>query len=67
VQAWGAWCELQSQWRVGFGGATGLDYAAALAHLRVAHGLRGADLRDVWEGIRAAERAQLEVWSEARG
>src|SRR5574340_1341745 len=55
VQPWRAWCDLQTQWRVGMGGATGLDYAAALAVLRAVHGLRGEALRDTFDLVRAAE------------
>lgn len=66
VAAWRAWCDLQTQWRVGMGGATGLDYAAALAVLRTVHGLRGDALRETFELVRAAELAVLEVWAEQR-
>jgi hypothetical protein len=59
------WCELQSQWRIGFGGATGLDYTAAIAHLRTAHGLRGKRLQKAWACMRAAEQGVLQAWAEA--
>lgn len=58
--------DVRTQWRVGVNGATGLDYGAVLATLRVAHRLRGDELRDVFECIRAAEVATLRVWAEAR-
>ena len=48
------------------GGATGLDYAAALAYLRDVAGLRGDERRAVFDYIRAAEREVLEVWAEQR-
>ncbi len=65
VKYWAMWCELQSQWRVGMGGATGLDYAAAIAHLRTAHGLRGKRLQKAWGCMRAAEQGILQAMAEA--
>ncbi len=66
MAAWNAWCALQTQWRVGMGGATGLDYTAVHAYLRGVLGLRGSELRDTFDGIQAAERAVLEVAAEQR-
>ena len=65
LHAWGLWQELQTQWRVGMAGATGLDYTAVIAHLR-ASGLRGEPLREAYAAIREAESATLEVWAEER-
>lgn len=59
------WCELHSQWRTSTGGATGLDYGAAIAHLRTAHGLRGKRLQKAWAAMRACEQGALQAWSEA--
>ena len=64
VQAWNCWCALQTQWRVGMGGIVGMDYTAVLAYLRAVQQLRGAELREVFEGLQAAERAMLEVIRE---
>lgn len=66
VAAWDCWCDLQTQWRTGVAGATGLDYAAALAYLRDVAGLRGDERRQVFDCLRAAERAVLDVWAERR-
>jgi hypothetical protein len=66
VHAWQCWQSVQTQWRVGPGGATGLDYAGAMAHLQTAHQLRGKKLRNVWACITAAEAATLEVWAQQR-
>ena len=65
VQAWCHWCEVQTQWRVGMGGATGLDYAGVTAYLRDAITSR-KPRTEVFEGIRAAERATLGVWAQQR-
>lgn len=65
VVAWHAWQSVQTQWRAGMAGATGLDYAGVRAALDEL-GLAGDERRDVWRGIQAAERATLEVWAERR-
>lgn len=64
VRAWCVWCEVQTQWRYsGMGGATGLDYAGVRAHMDEI-GLCGDERREIYAGIRAAERATLEVHAE---
>lgn len=65
VPAWEHWQAVQSQWRVGMGGATGLDYAGVIAYLR--EYVRNAKTRrETLDGIRAAERATLDVWAAQR-
>ena len=69
VIAWRCWLGVQTQWRVGVAGATGLDYTAVLAFLteeQRQRRLRRRDYADVWAGIRAAESAVLAVWGEQR-
>lgn len=56
---------VQTQWRVGMAGATGLDYAGVRAALSI-QGVRGAELREVFECIQAAEVATLSAWHELR-
>lgn len=63
VNAWFHWNEVQTQWRVGMGGATGLDYAGVRAYLDEA-GVAGSERTDTFKGIQAAERAVLEVWAD---
>jgi len=63
VAAWDIWCDVQSQWRHGMGGPTGLDYAGVRAHLDEI-GLYGEERREVYAGIRAAERATIEARAE---
>ncbi len=65
VAAWSAWCEVQTQWRVGMNGATGLDYSGVAAHLNEI-GISGDERRTLWTSIRAAEAAVLGVWAERR-
>lgn len=66
VQAWQLWLELQTQWRHGFNGRTGLDYGAVLAYLRDIAGLRGEARRECMQALRAAELAVLEFANEVR-
>ena len=63
VTTWQAWLGLQTQWRVGMSGATGLCYAGCRAYLDEL-GHTGPDRRNIWQGIQAAERATLDVWAE---
>lgn len=54
---------MQTQWRVGMAGATGLDYAAVLAWLRDVDALAGDELRERMQLLRACEHAVLEVYA----
>ena len=65
VPAWQAWQALRTQWRTGMAGATGLDYTAVCAWLRL-QGYRGPQARDLMAGIQACEWATLEAWAEQR-
>jgi hypothetical protein len=47
------------------GGATGLDYAAVRAYLDES-GITGDERSVVFGGLRAAERAVLDVWADQR-
>jgi hypothetical protein len=46
-------------------GATGLDYSAVSAYLNEM-GAEGEARQDIFRGIRAAERATLDVWAQHR-
>ena len=65
VPIWLHWQQLQTQWRTGKAGATGLDYAAVAAYM-TEFGLDGEARRECFECIRACERATLQVWSELK-
>ena len=65
VPAWNLWSRLQTQWRVGMAGATGLDYAAVWALLDgLGYGRRRA--QRYFSQFQAMERAVLKVWDEKR-
>jgi hypothetical protein len=65
VLAWNCWQGVQTQWRVGMGGATGLDYAGVRAFLDEQQ-LPADERRGVFSGIQACDRATLDVWAEQR-
>lgn len=54
-----------TQWRVGQGGRTGLDYNALLPVLRM-HGIPRAQWPDLFESIRVLEGAALDTMMEQR-
>lgn len=63
VAAWGHWCALQTQWRSGMGGATGLDYAGVRAYFGIV-GIPGDEALELFQIIQACERECLQEWSE---
>lgn len=68
VALWGVWQHLQTQWRMGMGGATGLDYAGVRAWLddSAPELPEGTTRRDVWAALQACERAALGAWAESK-
>lgn len=64
-QAWSLFCQVSTQWRVGMGGATGLDYGAVYPLLdRIAQD--AAEWMDLFEDLQILERAALKQMSENR-
>ena len=63
---WSAWGALQTQWRVGMGGRTGLDYAGVCAWLQANGYGKGPrrNLRQALGDIGAMEREALSAWAE---
>ncbi len=63
--AWDLWRCLQTQWRVGMGGATGLDYGgvqAAMQLLGIKHGQR----TELFALVQIMEAAVLDEWGRRR-
>ena len=54
---------MQTQWRTGMGGATGLDYAGVCAYMDEC-GMKPKQRKNTFDGIRAAENATLRAWGE---
>ena len=65
LSALSLWRDVQTQWRVGWNGRTGLDYAGVRFCLDLA-GLCGDELRQRFEELQIMERAALLAWSEMR-
>lgn len=57
---------MSTQWRTGAMGATGLDYNALPAVMRLA-GLPRAEWPDAFEGVRIMEAEALKIMGERRG
>lgn len=64
VDTFNTWQQLQTQWRVGMSGATGLDYTAVVAYLRDVAGIKKKDLPERFAEIRAMEVATLNEWAK---
>ena len=64
VDAWHHWCQVQTQWRAGVAGATGLDYAGVRTYFDIETDLTGDERREVFACIRGAERGTLAGWAD---
>jgi hypothetical protein len=60
----GLWFAVQTQWRVGMGGATGLDYCGVEALMRVRQIGRGKARSQLMADLQIMERAALSEWAE---
>lgn len=64
-QAWSLFCQVSTQWRIGMGGQTGLDYGAIYPLLdRIT--TDPAEWMDLFEDIQTLERTALKQMSENR-
>lgn len=63
--AWVLFCEMETQWRVGPGGATGLDYTPLFARMDRL-GLTGPEWEQRFADIREIEAAALVQMREGR-
>lgn len=66
VDAWAHWQQLQTQWRSGMGGVTGLCYAGVRAYLDEQGIEPGPERRELFDCIQACENACLHAWAEIR-
>lgn len=55
------WSEVQTQWRDGLNGRTGLDYAGVRAHLEL-RGTPAGEWQSLHQQLRTMERAALGEW-----
>lgn len=65
VPALDLWGRVQTQWRMGFDGATGLDYAGVEVVMR-RHGVPRGERDERFAELQVMERAALAAWSEKR-
>ncbi|SFE88781.1 DUF1799 domain-containing protein [Paracidovorax wautersii] len=63
VDAWEHWLQVQTQWRVGFDGRHGLDYAGVRAYLDELGPPAGPERASLFQSIRACECEALEAWA----
>ena len=63
--AWDLWLCLQTQWRVGMAGATGLDYSAVAAVMHM-QGTPRKKRPELLALLRVMEAEVLEVWARER-
>lgn len=66
VDAFALWQDVQTQWRVGMAGPTGLDYGGVEVVLRM-RGLRREVRQERFGQLQAMERVVLAEWGERRG
>ena len=66
VAAWNLWGKVQTQWRVGMEGRTGLDYAGVCAYLVDVLGLKRQERAELFKGLQAMEVEALNVWAQQR-
>lgn len=65
VPVFDLWCMVQTQWRVGFEGRTGMDYGAVEAYMRMSHNPLRRDPTTI-HCLRVMEHAVLDVYAEQR-
>ena len=63
VATFNLWLAVQTQWRVGMNGRTGLDYSAVDVCMRL-HQVRKKEQREMFVGLQAMEQATLDEWSK---
>ncbi len=66
VDFWEVWMQLQTQWRTGAMGATGLDYAGVRVWLDEVTRFDPDERRELWQCIQACESATLVAWADRR-
>ena len=65
-QAFELWTALQTQWRIGMEGATGLAYEGVQAELALGRWGHKRHRRRLYSAVKCMERAALEAWATLR-
>lgn len=66
VLAINVFCAMSTQWRIGMGGPTGLDYGVLESVMRLS-GVPASERSEVFDSIRILETAALETMREKSG
>jgi hypothetical protein len=66
VEVWNLWHAIQTQWRDGMAGRTGLDYTSVESVIRHRTSWRPRKRKQAFALIQACERAALDAWAEKR-
>lgn len=66
VPAFNLWQRVQTQWRVGWRGREGLDYAGVSAYMRDILAIKPKDRAALFKGLQAMELAALEVYDQQK-
>jgi hypothetical protein len=64
ARAFNVWQRIQTQWRTGMSGRTGLDWCAVDLYLSTLGSVRPKARAELWAGLRAMEGAALQAWAE---
>lgn len=64
LRVFNIWHGIQTQWHVGMGGRTGLDYAGVLAYLREVLRIKPREVPQIFSSLQAMEFAALQAWSD---
>lgn len=60
------WQQVQTQWRIGMDGRSGLDYTAVNSCMREVLRIKPKDHTAMFRGVQAMEFAALDVWAEKK-
>lgn len=62
LPTWNLWHRLQTQWRVGMDGKSGLDYGAVAVYMGQVACVRRKEFAKTFSALQTMERAALAAW-----
>jgi len=65
LSTWNLWNRIQTQWRVGTSGFTGLDYSGVQVCM-IMCGIKPKDSPEIFSALQAMEISALVAWAEIR-
>jgi hypothetical protein len=63
VATFNVWQRIQTQWREGMNGRTGLDYAGVLGFMKTGLGMKPRALQEMFSVLQSMESAVLAQWN----